>query len=81
MLVIAFLATWREMGWVAATVFTALALVILAMAVVALIAYLHPEAREKRAIRRRRTARVNAMRLLRSTAERVCFRDARGLSK
>lgn len=78
---IAFLSTYREMGWVAATVFTALALVILAMAIVALIAYLHPEAREKRALRRRRTARVNAMRLLRSTAERDCYRDFKEITR
>lgn len=79
----AFLATWPHMGWVAATVLAVILAIVAGLLIAAVKVYMHPEAREKRAIRRRRRQRVKAMRVLQnSTAQTpVAFRDVRGIHR
>jgi type II secretory pathway component PulJ len=78
---LAFLATWRDMGWAAALMLVGIAAVMIVALVLFIAAYGHPETKEMRAIRRKRRQRVAAMKLLRTTAERDCFRDAKGITR
>lgn len=70
-----------NMGWSAGLMFAASILGAGFCFVVWACAYWHPENREKRSIRRRRRKRVTMLRALRSTSQRIAYRDVAGIHR
>lgn len=70
-----------DLPWSATLIFTVIALLILWWLIAWLIKRNDPIEREKRIIRRLRNNRRWARTLLRSTHQRDCFRDVKGVQK
>lgn len=75
---IAFLSTWREMGWTSALLLTGVVAAVATMLGIAIADHFSAHKREMRSIRKVRRQRLRAWETLRSTARRDIFREFHG---